>query len=215
MQGLESFNITVVGANFPVQQAQIEDFDFNGQEPEVQLRLQQVLQARAGDYALAILPERFQVGVLASQATPERIDVLKRATLTFINEYGSHRSLIAIGHNFTGTFTSVLGTASDFMKHIAWRDDFAAAMEVPSDPTLSLTSSVEIGDGQTRTLRVEPRTKDPEQVFYDLNFNWGSVDEPIGDKIRESVEHFNESLKLGGELIERLASLGGSLEGVE
>jgi hypothetical protein len=208
VQGLEAFNIVVTGLSFPVQRVDLDDFDFGGLQPVVQVQIQQVLQVTAGEYILQLLPDRFQITAIASQPSGTRLDVLRGVALKFITDYTTKNTVIAIGHNFTGSFASAIGSATDFMKHIAWRDDFAAAIGAASDPTLSLTTTVAITGEETRNLRLEPRPRDNTRVYYDLNFNWGQPDKPLQVPSRDVLDRYRESLKLGADLIERLAALG-------
>jgi hypothetical protein len=208
VQGLETFNIVLVGSNFPVDKVQLEDFDFDGLETQVQFRLPRILQASAGEYALQILPDRFQIAVIGPTPSPDRIALLKRAALTFADEYTAKRAISAVGHNFVGAFSSSLGSANDFMKHLAWRDDFAKVIAGTSDPILSLTTTIPITDEESRTLRLEPRIRDETHVYYDLNFNWGTADKPLKSAVRDVVDRYSDSVKVGTELIGRLASLG-------
>lgn len=208
MEGLETFNIVLAGSNFPVDKVQLEDFDFDGLETQLNFRLPRILQASAGEYAMQILPDRFQVAVLGTVPSLDRITVLKRAALTFVDEYTAKRAISAVGHNFVGMFSSSLGSATDFMKHLAWRDDFARAMGDPSDPILSLSATIPVSDEESRTLRLEPRVRDEAHVYYDLNFNWGTAEKPLQSAVRDVVDRYPDSVKFGTELIGRLASLG-------
>jgi hypothetical protein len=215
VQGLENFAVVLVGTNFSVQRLQLEDFDFGGVEPEVQFRVPQALQATAGEYVVQILPDRFQIAVKASQPTPARIEILKQVTLAFVEEYTTKHGVAAVGHNFSGDIGPALGSAADFMKYIAWRDDFATAIGATADPVLSLTTTITVGDEETRTVRLEPFIQDNTRLFYDLNFNWGKVDKPLQIPVSEVMDHYTESVKYGTELIERLMSLGQDTEGIE
>jgi hypothetical protein len=205
---LETFNITLLGASFPVQRVDLNDFDFGGLQPTAQIRLQQILQASIGEYTLQILPDRFQVAVLAAAPTRNRLEMLRNVVMTFVAEYTVKNGITAIGHNFVGNFASSLGSATDFMRHVAWHQDFAAAIGTASDPSLSLTTTYNIDDEETRTLRVEPLLRDNARVYYDINFNWGRTDKPLQLPVREIVERVDDSLKYADELIERLASIG-------
>lgn len=215
MQGLQSFNIVLVGTNFSTQHVQLEDFDFGGLQLEVELRLPQALQATAAEYSLQILPGRFQVGAQASQPSAARVATLMRVSSAFAEGYTTKRSIIAVGHNFSGDVSTSFETATDFMKYVAWREDFAAAMGPDPDPTLSLTTRTRIGEGRARTIRLEPLALDNTKLFYDLNFNWGEAEKSIQIPVSEALESFPESVKLGTELIERILSLGSSNEGEE
>jgi hypothetical protein len=207
---LETFNITVIGASFPVQRVDLADFDFGGLQPTVQMRLQQIVQAGAGEYVLQILPNRFQVAVFAAPATDARLEVLRNIASTFVAEYTVKNGVTAIGHNFVGSFVSVLGSAADFMRHIAWQRDFAAAIGVTLDPGLSLTTTYNVTDEESLTLRVEPWLRDSARVYYDINFNWGQADKPLQMPVRDIIERIGGSLKYADELIDRLASIGAS-----
>jgi hypothetical protein len=208
VEGLETFNIVLAGSNFPVDKIQLEDFDFGGPEIAVQFRLPRIIQASAGEYELQILPDRFQVAAVGPSPSPDRIAVLQRAALTFADEYTAKRSIGAVGHNFVGIFSSSLGTANHFMKHLAWRDDFATVMGASSEPALSLTTSIVINDDEIRTLRLEPRLRDETRVYYDLNFAWGTADKPLQLPVRDVVDRYADSVKVGTELISRLTLLG-------
>lgn len=213
MQGLESFSIVLVGANFTIQRIELDDFDFGGNEPEVQFRLPQVLQLTAGEYTLQILPNRFQIIANVSQTTQKRIDTLKNVAAAFIEGYVTRRGLEAIGHNFAGTILPAIGTASQFMQYIAWREEFAAAVNLdpPTEvPTLSLTTTVTVSEHANRTLRLEPLLRDNSRLFYDLNFNWGKVSKPFLGSPDEVLSQFGESAKTGSELIDKVANLGSS-----
>jgi hypothetical protein len=207
VQGLETFNIVLAGSNFPVDKVQLEDFDFDGFDIQVQFRLARILQASAGQYTLQILPDRFQVGCVDPSLSPDRIALLKRATLTFVDEYTAKRSISAVGHNFVGTFSSSIGSATDFMKHLAWRDDFASVIGGSSDPVLSLGTTIQVTDEESRTLRLEPSIRDGARVYYELNFNWGTTDRPLHSTVRDVVDRYSDSVKVGAELIGRLSSL--------
>ncbi len=210
MQGLDAFNIVLVGANFSVERIQLSDFSFGGLEPEIEFRIPQALQVSAGEYFLQVLPGRFQVGVNSSQATPARLRILTDACLAFIEGYTTKRGVIAIGHNFSGNLESSIGAADDFMRYIAWREDFAAA--VGDDPgsrlSLAVKSDQRPNDERSRTIRLEPLTTDNAKLFYDLNYNWGDVETPLRTPAADVVESFSESLKLGTELIDKIAAIG-------
>ncbi len=177
------------------------------------LKLQQALQASAGEYFIQILPDRFQVLVASASPDTDHIATLKDIAYSFIDLYTSKRSILAVGHNFAGTFVSPMGSAADYMKHLAWRGDFASALQLASEPTLSLITSASISEDETLTVRLEPRTTDKSRVFYDLNFNWGGADKPLQTPVHEVIDRFADSLKFGEDLIDRLAKLGGTNEG--
>jgi hypothetical protein len=208
LQGLETFNIVLVGTNFNTQRVQLEDFDFGGILPEVQFRLPQLLQVTAAEYLLQVIPGRFEISARASQPSSQHFETLKRIASTFIDEYTSKRSIIAVGHNFIGNFKPSLGSASDFMKYIAWRDDFAAIMGADPNPVLSLTARTQTGDEQYRAIRLEPLTQDNARLFYDLNFNWGQAEKPLQTPATEVLDALPESAKIGTELIDRIVMLG-------
>jgi hypothetical protein len=211
VQGLESFSIVLVGTNFTVQRIELDDFDFGGSVPAVQFRLPQILQLTAGEYTLQIIPNRFQLVANVSQTTQKRIDTLKNIASAFVEEYVTKRGLEAVGHNFSGNVLPAIGTASQFMQYIAWRDEFAAAVNPASStevPTLSLTTIVDISEQANRTLRLEPLLRDNSRLFYDLNFNWGKVSEPFRGSLDEVLSQFGESAKTGSELIDKIANMG-------
>lgn len=213
MQHVEAFNITLVGANFPVQQVDLDDFDFGEAKPKMQFSLPQALQAAAGEFTLQILPDRFQIVALETAPNPDRIAILKAITYKFVELYTSKRSIIAIGHNFAGAFTSAIGTAHDFMKRIAWSNSFAEALRLPSDPNLSVSMSSKLNGEENLTVRLEPRATDKSRVFFDLNFNWGEIGKPIQLPVSEVIEGYSDSLEYAENLINRLAAFGAPNEG--
>jgi hypothetical protein len=157
---------------------------------------------------LQVIPGRFEVAAKASHPSSERIAILKRITNAFIDGYTSKRSIIAIGHNFIGDVKPSLGSASDFMKYIAWRDEFAATMGSDPNPVLSLTARTGSGDEQYRAIRLEPLVQNNTRLFYDLNFNWGRAEKPLQTPATEVLDAFPESVKIGTELIDRIVMLG-------
>jgi hypothetical protein len=223
VQGLESFAVVLAGAGFAVQHVQLEDFDFGGLESQVQFRLPQAIQATFGEYQVQIIPNRFQIVVTGFQPTASRIDTLKRVTLRFIEEYSTRRGVSAIGHNFNGNIETQVGSAIDFMKHVAWPSDLSEALggsspggsgeESIGDPTLSLVTTFNLTEEASRTIRLEPLVRDNSRLFYDINFNWGQLDKPLQIPVIDALEKFADSAKHASELIDRVASLGSSMEG--
>jgi hypothetical protein len=216
VQGISTFGVVLAGTNFAVQSVRLEDFDFGGVEAEVQLQVSQpvaVVQATAGEYIIQITSNRFQL-IASGQPTESRIDILKRAALGFADEYASKRGIQAVGHNFTGDLKSALGTGTEFMKHIAWPADLSTALGVSStdEPVLSLVATSKISEQANRTIRLEPLVRDDSRVFYDLNFNWGQPDKPLQIPLSEVLDQFQESVRSGTELIDRIAALGSDTE---
>jgi hypothetical protein len=210
VRGLDTYNIVIVGTDFSIQRVQLDDFDFGGIEPEIEFRMPQIFQVSAGEYFMQVLPGRLQVGVKSSPATPGRIRVLTQICQAFLDGYATKRSLIAVGYNFSGDVDTSFENATDFMKHIAWRDDFAVAMGTGEDLFLSLTSKIRTGDEQSRTVRLEPLATDNTRLFYDVNFNWGEADKPLQTPVSDVLAAFADSLKLGTELIDRIVAIGSS-----
>lgn len=208
MQGIEAFNITLVGTNFPVQQIDLDDFDFGEAKPKVQFRLEQVMQVAAGEFMLQVLPDRFTISAQGVSPDSDNIAILKRIANSFVELYSSKRSILAAGHNFGGTFVSSLGSSENFMRHIAWRSDFASAFRFTSEPTFALGVSGNIAEEETLTVRLEPRVNDKSRVFYDFNFNWGGADKPLQKPVVDVIEEYGTSLDYAGGLIDRLRNLG-------
>jgi hypothetical protein len=206
--GLQAFNVVLAGTGFPVQQVQVQDFVFNGHHPKVEIQVSQALQAGVDEYSIQVVSERFQVTATAGKATQHRIQAITTAAATFAQEYAGKRAISAVGHNFSGSFASPLGSASTFMQHIAWRDDFAAAIASEDEPVLSLTTRFRRGDQTGSVIRLEPLAGDDAKVFYDLNFSWGAPGEPLPFSVSELLERYPDSLAEASKLIEDLAALG-------
>ena len=213
MLGLRAFNVVLAGTSFPVQQVQVQDFVFNGHHPKVEIQVSQALQATVDEYSIQVISERFQVTARADKATRNRIEAITAAAATFAQEYAGKRAISAVGHNFSGSFDSSLGSAGAFMKHIAWRDDFAAAIAGEDEPILSLTTRFRRGDQTGSVIRLEPLAGDDSKVFYDLNFSWGAPGETLSFAVQELLERYPGSLAEASQLIEDLATLGAKGQG--
>ena len=208
MLGLRMFNIVFAGTGFPVQQIQASDFEFHGHRLKVDLQVAQAFQGTVDEYTVQIFSERFQVGAAAAKATRYRIDALRKAALLFTEEYAARRSVAAVGHNFTGSFESSFANAGEFMKHLAWRDDFASIVGSEEEPTLSLTTRFQRGDRTASVVRLEPAAEDETRVFYDINFSWGKPGEPLPFGLADILSKYEDSLSDATILVDSLARLG-------
>ena len=129
------------------------------------------------------------------------------AALTFASEYAGKRAISAIGHNFSGSFDSPVGTAADYMKHLAWSPELDEAIDSKIEPTLSLTTRFKIGDETASSVRLEPLAEDETRIFYDLNISWGRPGEPLPLPAEQIIGKYMDSVRAGGDLIARLAQL--------
>jgi hypothetical protein len=210
MLGLITFNIVFVGTGFPVEQVQVTSFDFHGHRPKIELHAAPVFQASVDEYSLQVLAERFQVTANSSKATEHRIKALVAVARTFADEYVGKRAIYAVGHNFQGSFESAMGDASAFMQHLAFPEDFKAALSSQEEPVLSLRTKFRMADETASLIRLEPLKDDPARVFYDANVSWGQAGEPLPMDIGDILDRYSQSVADVSALLERLARIGAS-----
>lgn len=207
MEGLKGFALVLAGTRVPIESIELDVFDLDGRQIKQQIRLPAVIQASADEYALQMLPDRFMVIVNHHKATGQRIGVLETAARRFVEEYAGRKGVGAVGHNFTGTFKSPLGAASDFFRHVAWPADFATAVG-GKDPVMSISVRVPSAVGTSRGLRLEPSAEDPTRVFYDINVAWGEPVEMGELDLDAALSRFGDSFDEASQLVERLMAIG-------
>lgn len=207
MIGLQSVNIVLLSKGFPVEQVDVADFSFHGSTPLVKLRLPQVVQAAVNEYAIQILPDRFEVGATTSKATQHRMDALTTAAKFFLEEFASPRVITAVGHNFTGSFVATSGDARAYMTAISWPDKFAQCFGIDSVPIQSVSTKYESDAESSITIKLEPRLGDITRVNYEANVNWGDPQNPTRLPVVRLVERLPLSAEILTSLLERLSAL--------
>lgn len=95
---LESFNIVLLGENFPIATINVGDFVFNHRELKETLRLPVLLQADARSVKLQIIPDRFEAAVFESKNPLDDSRYLSAMTEQMF-EYSGPKSVRAVGHN--------------------------------------------------------------------------------------------------------------------
>ncbi|WP_433622945.1 hypothetical protein [Nocardia sp. CA-120079] len=95
---LASFNIVLVGENFPISNIKASDFIFNHRQLQETLRLPVALQAQTRGVMLQILPERFEAAVSDSRSVALDAERLSEM-VSSIFEYIGPKSIKAVGHN--------------------------------------------------------------------------------------------------------------------
>jgi hypothetical protein len=57
---VDSFNIVLIGDNFPVSAVDVDDFDFLGRPAREKVRLPVVLEAQAGEFTITVLASSWE-----------------------------------------------------------------------------------------------------------------------------------------------------------
>lgn len=217
MHGLRLCNVVLVGDSFPVAQIDLSDFSFPAGTPEPRFRIPVVVQGGVGEYSVEVTPDRFQV-TSEGKATQFRLAALQEATRDFVRDYAGRKSVLAMGHNFVGSFSPPTGTADarSFLQRLAWTPAASAALGDGASPLSVLVSIAPLAPAVAGQIKLEPLAEDPSQVFYELNISFGqtgpgalrtSSDRTPLD-VDESLAALASSHQLGAELIERLRESG-------
>jgi hypothetical protein len=197
----------LAGANFPVQQIDLDDFSFIGRPLRPQIQVGVAVQATAGEFVLDVLPERFQVAVMGSTPTPDKIAALQQACRTFIQEYAGRKGIIAVGHNFQGAAVSNYGSGADLLERLAWSEALNGVLSSDIQPALSLSIRFRRGFETSTLLQLEAASDDPARFLYSLNFNFSMSSGAHKFSVAQALDSFDESLKAGTQIIEGLVKL--------
>ena len=100
---IATFNVVLVGENFPVQTVQIRDFTYRGRQLQEQLRMGPALQAGTRGVAVMILPDRFQVAITEPDDLAIQTEGVREIVSVF-RDYIGRRSATHLGHNAQITF---------------------------------------------------------------------------------------------------------------
>ncbi len=68
--------------------------------------------------------------------------------------------------------------------------------------------TVKTGENTSTQIRLEPEVGGTGQVFYDLNYSWGSADKAYTEAPISAIEQLELSAELGSGLVSRIASIG-------
>jgi len=212
MLGLDSFNVVIVGA-FVVQQLDYDEFDFNGQKAVERLRVPPLLQGGVGEFALDVMPNRFQVTATGVKATEYRATAVTGAVKKFVDEYVGRRSVQLVGHNFSGKFQPSGRSSTSFLADFIniSRLQRAAGQDRPLvRETLAFTYQA-TADARA-TVQLEPLRGDDTRVFYNLNFTFGAdvapndTAPPLQVPVAEAVDSLMEMYHLGSDLLQNLSA---------
>jgi len=213
MIGLRTLNIVLLSKGFPVEQVTVEDFNFHGSAPVAKLKLPQLIQATVNEYAIQLLPDRFEVVATTSKATQHRMEAIVGAARFFLEEFTSPRAITAIGHNFTGSFPAKGGDAAAYMAAVSWPSWFAACFEIDGTPTQSVTTKFDSDADSSTTVKLEPSSEDGSRIHYDINVNWGDPQGSSRLPVWELIERLPASAEILTSLVERVSAFTPATQG--
>ncbi|MGW0183714.1 hypothetical protein [Nocardia sp. NPDC003345] len=200
---LASFNIVLVGENFPIANIKASDFTFNFRQMKEILRVPVALQAEDRNVRMQIIPDRFEAGV--NEPQNPMVDANRLSTMVeTVFEYVGPKSIKAVGHNVqyfiegTEEFKRELSKSllSDRLVHNSLNLSLASA-----DVYLYFYTS----NGQKGRLAYLTETENPRTVL-DFNINYdvskeGNARQAIAN-LQNSISEIEEIALRAGKLLD-------------
>lgn len=194
-----TFNVVLVGENFPVQSVRISDFRFRGRELREQIRMGPMVQAAARGVEMTIIPDRFQAGI----AQPDDLDVQSAGLRELVDEfleYVGKRSIFNVGHNAqvrleAGSYERAMGlllnvTPAREIMGVASNPDSMVVYQSTLEPGCVL--KMQVGETEERELLLD------FNVDFDLrNFDWD---------LRRTLDLYRATLTRVEEIAERFGA---------
>jgi hypothetical protein len=196
---LQSFNIVLVGENFPVGSIRSGDFAFRHRQLVEKIRLPVALQAERDGVTLHVLPVRFQAAVTrVDQADVQAQGLVEMTELFF--EYVGRRSVTSVGHNVVWTVEE-LAVAERLLDVLV---DAGRLREVlPADP-FATQLTLKFRDGAEPTVTLALKERDPGAVTLEFNFNFDTAGD--GSAV-DAVRGLPSSLQSATDLARRFEGL--------
>ena len=205
MDGLANFNLVLIGTNFPIDKVDLSDFKVGGERLQERLRLPIAVQASRGEYALDLLPDRFQIAVVNAAVNEARVDAIIEAARTFIEEYAGRRSVAAVGHNFSGAAVNEHAEGTSLVRSLTWHEaiDDLLRSTIETKPTLQI--GFRRGNETQATLRLEG-TPDAEKFAFDFNFHFAMNDAEQKQTVYDAINALPASYDAASSILGQLTT---------
>lgn len=206
---MDSFNIVLLGENFPVSSIDLNDFDLLGRPVRELVRLPVVLEAQAGEFRINVLPDRFEIGAKEVNPTGDKQKATSDGAKTFL-EYAGRRTITAVGHNLT-TEVPIGGNESALLGSFVGYDTLAAFLGTDDSPEADLTVNFKTGTDSSGKLTIRTRGRD-QSILLDFNFHYGFGKSGLTISVEDAIDQLPQSLEKARTLADAFPFAVGLME---